>query len=1044
MVSCETSITSTPLIGMFMSHDICSWSAPSSSRLLSPLASWWRRCLRLRQALAERSAARQGPVLRTTASRSPARCTTSPSPTCPAPFATEAANNGPKVVPRPEDAWPQAPPGFTVKLYADGLGNPRLIRMAPNGDVFVVESEAGRCASFAAGSRPARAAWSGCSRRTSNRPFGIAFYPPGGDPRWVYVANTDSSCGCPYKNGDSRRAARRDGRAGAAGGGRLRGGGHWTRDIAFSRDGKRMFVSVGSRSNVDDPDTTPAEKDRAAVLEFAPDGSGRRVYASGIRNAVGIAVHPRSGELWASVNERDELGDNLVPDYITHVDEGGFYGWPWYYIGGNPDPRHQGKHPELKDTVDRARRAAAAAQRLAADGLLRRQAVPRRIRGRHLRGRSTARGTRRCAPATTSSACRCAGCARPATTRIFLSGFVTADGQVWGRPGRRRGREGRRAAGHRRRLELDRGSDRALTCRVRIIAELCAIATSAAPWVLAPVGLRAVGSPFGRLVRPRQGPRFGSAEGRYVVSSGSGMRRPSVAVLGRRQRLRLPGPACPASLQSRPTGRRPATRYARSGADRPHGTRGFVTITDGLLVISALLGADVRGDLPASPSARPRGQPRYRRPASFHVEALWIAHQLTRDPLHLFDANIFYPAKNTLAFSDAMLVPALMAAPLIWLGVPQLVVYNLLLLSGFALSGGGMFLLVRSLTGHRGGDRRRLRLRVPAVPVHALRPPRAADGAVDAALPVGVSSHGRAAAPARRPVHRPLPRAPDACPPATTASSSRPSWCPSGGASPMGATIANSGRSLRALAAGAVLAGVLVVPVTVPYFAARKSVGERPLSEIEFYSATPQDYLVAHPRNTLFGQRMSVGRSQERELFEGVVVPAVALVGALAAVLGGADWLLRRPGAGVRLSLGTNGSLYPWLQSTSCRSAACACRRGWRSWWACRWPFSWDSPSPASRGRELTGRAGRGGGRDWPGRLSSSTDSTLVLTCGDRPPVYDTLRRTDERAAGAAADRAGHRPRTDLHVFLDLPLAPAGERLQRLQPASRTRTCWAG
>ena len=85
------------------------------------------------------------------------------------------------------------------------------------------------------------------------------------------------------------------------------------------------------------------------MLEFAPDGSGRRVYASGIRNAVGIAVHPRSGELWASVNERDELGDNLVPDYITHVEEGGFYGWPWYYIGGNQDPRHRGKHPELKD-----------------------------------------------------------------------------------------------------------------------------------------------------------------------------------------------------------------------------------------------------------------------------------------------------------------------------------------------------------------------------------------------------------------------------------------------------------------------------------------------------------------------------------------------------------------------------------------------------------------------------------------------------------------------------------------------------------------------
>jgi glucose/arabinose dehydrogenase len=125
-------------------------------------------------------------------------------------------------------------------------------------------------------------------------------------------------------------------------------GGHWTRDVIFSRDGKKMFVSVGSGSNVDDPDTTPAEKDRATVLEFNPDGTGRRVYVSGIRNAVGLAVHPKTGQLWASVNERDGLGDNLVPDYITHLEDGAFYGWPWFYIGGNQDPRHEGEHQELK------------------------------------------------------------------------------------------------------------------------------------------------------------------------------------------------------------------------------------------------------------------------------------------------------------------------------------------------------------------------------------------------------------------------------------------------------------------------------------------------------------------------------------------------------------------------------------------------------------------------------------------------------------------------------------------------------------------------
>ena len=112
-----------------------------------------------------------------------------------------------------------------------------------------------------------------------------------------------------------------------------------------------MLVGVGSRSNVDDPDTTPAEKDRATVLEFNIDGSGRRVYASGIRNATGLAINPATGQLWVCTNERDNLGDNLVPDYVTHVEDGGFYGWPWYYLGGNEDPRLEGKHPELKATV---------------------------------------------------------------------------------------------------------------------------------------------------------------------------------------------------------------------------------------------------------------------------------------------------------------------------------------------------------------------------------------------------------------------------------------------------------------------------------------------------------------------------------------------------------------------------------------------------------------------------------------------------------------------------------------------------------------------
>ncbi len=170
--------------------------------------------------------------------------------------------------------------------------------------------------------------------------------------KYVYIANTDSVVRFPYKNGDLEAAGPEQVIVpDLPSFGRLRGGGHWTRDIVFSPDGKRMFVSVGSRSNVDDTDNNPAEFHRADILLANPDGTDLRVYASGIRNPVGLAVSPQTGELWASVNERDLLGDNLPPDYITHVQEGGFYGWPWYYIGSHQDPRHAGKHPELRDKV---------------------------------------------------------------------------------------------------------------------------------------------------------------------------------------------------------------------------------------------------------------------------------------------------------------------------------------------------------------------------------------------------------------------------------------------------------------------------------------------------------------------------------------------------------------------------------------------------------------------------------------------------------------------------------------------------------------------
>ena len=264
----------------------------------------------------------------------------------PAPFATASAGNDPEVVPRPENAWPQAPAGFKVEQYATGLKNPRLIRTAPNGDFFVAESEPGDIRVFRGITADGKPAQAEIFATGLDRPFGINFYPPGPNPQWIYVGNTDSVVRFPYQNGDLKARGPAQHIADLP-----HGNGHWTRDIQFTPDGRKMFVSVGSASNVNDPDTTPEEKNRADVLEFNPDGSAMRVYAYGIRNCVGMAINPQTNELWCSVNERDALGDNLVPDYITHVREGGFYGWPWWYMGGHQDPRHEGKHPELKDRV---------------------------------------------------------------------------------------------------------------------------------------------------------------------------------------------------------------------------------------------------------------------------------------------------------------------------------------------------------------------------------------------------------------------------------------------------------------------------------------------------------------------------------------------------------------------------------------------------------------------------------------------------------------------------------------------------------------------
>jgi len=280
----------------------------------------------------------------------------------PAPDLVKSVRNVVTTVQR-TDQKPIVPNGFEVNLFASGLSGPRIIRTAPNGDAFVAESEAGRIRVLHADG--AAAARSSVFTSGLTYPFGIAFYPPGPDPQWVYVGDTDAVIRFPYRNGDV--AARGTAETIVS---HLPTGGHHSRDVVFSPDGKIMYVSVGSGSN--DAEDMPKlaggdlqrfvsshplgaawgrEAGRADVLAFDPDGKKERIFATGIRNCVGMAIAPSSDTVWCSTNERDGLGDNVPPDYITRVRQGAFYGWPWYYIGVNEDPRHSGDRPDLEDKV---------------------------------------------------------------------------------------------------------------------------------------------------------------------------------------------------------------------------------------------------------------------------------------------------------------------------------------------------------------------------------------------------------------------------------------------------------------------------------------------------------------------------------------------------------------------------------------------------------------------------------------------------------------------------------------------------------------------
>ena len=276
------------------------------------------------------------------------------------PYVTKSSSNAPGGVDRPEGAMPKVPDGFKVELVASGIKGPRAIRFAPNGDLFVADSYANQVLVYRVPDGESKPTEAGVFATGLHQPYGIAFYPAK-DPKWIYIANSDSVVRYPYKAGDLKAEGKPETIVPD-----IPSNHHWTRDVAFSPDGQTMYVSVGSGSNVaeDMQKTAPggtaawakdhplgeawgSEAARAAIWTLTPDGKDKSVYATGLRNCAGITIQPETGNLWCVVNERDELGDNVPFEYATHVEKGAWYGWPWYYLGNHEDPRHAGERPDL-------------------------------------------------------------------------------------------------------------------------------------------------------------------------------------------------------------------------------------------------------------------------------------------------------------------------------------------------------------------------------------------------------------------------------------------------------------------------------------------------------------------------------------------------------------------------------------------------------------------------------------------------------------------------------------------------------------------------
>jgi glucose/arabinose dehydrogenase len=261
-----------------------------------------------------------------------AQVTDGKKPKLPAPFATKSATNAPEETAPPKGFLPTVPAGFKVNVFADQFDEPRWLIVAPNNDIFLADTHGGaiyilRDPQHTGGAQEREIFLSGL-----DEPFGIVFHDD-----YIYVGDTDAVLRYKFDPKTSKRLGEAEKLMD------LPRGGHSTRALMFSADGKHLFVSVGSQSNVD----IESDTRRAAITICDPDGKNARLYATGLRNPVGLALEPKTGQLWTSVNERDGLGDDLPPDYTTSVKDGGFYGWPYSYIGDNVDPRVRPQKPEL-------------------------------------------------------------------------------------------------------------------------------------------------------------------------------------------------------------------------------------------------------------------------------------------------------------------------------------------------------------------------------------------------------------------------------------------------------------------------------------------------------------------------------------------------------------------------------------------------------------------------------------------------------------------------------------------------------------------------